>query len=164
MRHGPPERPKIAIVDGQDVRVDKSCSWVQGEDGAPAVLLRGVPIPVASTFRQLGVDVAIGGSRGTGPVLAKRLEAGRRALRRLPHLTTFDRRVRAVSTLVTPLALHGVAVASFADSGLGGLETAVLRAVWGATRLSRAKEVAFALLTKGHRVSLVEQPLVLWWG
>ena len=27
-------------VTGQDVRVDKSCSWVQAERGAPAVLLR----------------------------------------------------------------------------------------------------------------------------
>ena len=29
----------------QDVRVDKSCSWSQGEGGAQAVLLRGLPIP-----------------------------------------------------------------------------------------------------------------------
>ena len=69
-------------VTGQDVSVDKSCSWVSGEQGAPAVLLRGVPIPLAATFRQLGVDVAIGGSRITGPVLSRRLEAGRSALRR----------------------------------------------------------------------------------
>ena len=78
----------------QDARVDKSCSRVQGEDGAPAILLRGVPIPVADTFRQFGIDAAIGGSRKTGPVLAKRLEAGRSALRRLPHLATFDRRAK----------------------------------------------------------------------
>ena len=152
-------------ITGQDVRVDKSCSSVQGEDGAPAVLLRGVPIPVADTFRQLGIDVAIGGSRTTGPVLARRLESGRSALRRLPHLATFDRRARAVSTLVTPLSLHGVAVASVADPDLGGFETAVLRAVWGATRLSRAKEVVFTVLTKGHRVSPImhtRYERVLW--
>ena len=59
---------------GQDVRVDKSCSRVQGERGAPAVVLRGVPILLAETFRQLGVDVAIGGSRITGLVLSRRLE------------------------------------------------------------------------------------------
>ena len=64
-------------VTGQDVRVDKSCSWVQGERGAPAVLLRGVPILLETTFRELGVDVAIGGSKITGPVLSRRLEAGR---------------------------------------------------------------------------------------
>ena len=37
-------------VTGQDVRVDKSCSWVLGEQGTPAVLLRGVPIPLAATI------------------------------------------------------------------------------------------------------------------
>ena len=140
-------------VTGQDVRVDKSCSWVQGEQGAPAVLLRGVPIPLATTFRQLGVDVAIGGSKVTGPVLSRRLEAGRSALRRLPPLPMYDRRERAVSTLVTPLALHGVAVASVTEPDLRGFETAVVRALWGPARVSRAKEVIFTVLSKGHRVS-----------
>ena len=79
-------------ITRQDVRVDKSCSWVPGEQGAPAVLLRGVPIPLATTFRQLDVDIAIGGSKATGPVLSRRLEAGRNTLRRLPHLSTYDRR------------------------------------------------------------------------
>ena len=55
-------------VTGQYVRVDKSCFWVQGEQGAPAVLLRGVPILLATFFCQLGVHIAIGGSKATGPV------------------------------------------------------------------------------------------------
>ena len=152
-------------LTGQDVRVDKSCSWSQGEGGAQAVLLRGLPIPAADCFRQLGVDVAVGGARSTGPVLARRLEAGRSVLRRLPHLPTFRRRVHAVSTLVTPLSLHGVAVAPVTDRDLKGLETMVLQAVWGATRLSRAKEVVFVVLTQGHRISPVmhtRYERVLW--
>ena len=152
-------------LTGQDVRVDKSCSWSQGEGGAQAVLLRGLPIPAADCFRQLGVDVAVGGARSTGPVLARRLEAGRSVLRRLPHLPTFQRRVHAVSTLVTPLSLHGVAVAPVTDRDLMRLETMVLQAVWGATRLSRAKEVVFVVLTQGHRISPVmhtRYERVLW--
>ena len=51
------------------------------------------------------------------------------------------------------------------DPNLQGLETAVVRALWGATRLSRAKEIFFAVLSKGHRVSPVmhmrNEPL-LW--
>ena len=140
-------------VTGHDVRVDKSCSWVQGEQGPPAVLLRGVPIPLATIFRQLGVDVAIVGSKATGPVLSRRLEAGRSALGPLPHLSTYDRRERAISTMVTRLALHGVAVASVTDPDLRGFEIAVVRALWEAARVSRAKEVIFTLLSKGHRVS-----------
>ena len=88
-------------------------------------------------------------------MLSRRLEAGRSALHRLPHLSTYDRRERAISTQVTPLALHGVAVASVTDPDLRGLETAVVRALWGATRLSRAKEIVFSDLSKGHRVSPV---------
>ena len=136
----------MATDHGQDVRVDKSCSLVHGEQGAPA-------IPLATTLRQLGVDVAIGGSKATGPVLSRRLEAGRSALRRLPHLSTYDRRERAISTLVTPLALLGVALASVTEPDLRGLETAVVRALWGQARVSRAKEVMFTVLSKGHRVS-----------
>ena len=118
----------------------------QGEQGAPTVLLRGVPIPLAAIFRETGIDVAIGGFRITGAVLSRRLEAGRSALRRLTHLSTYDRRERAISTLVTPLALYGVAVASVTEPDLRGLETAVVRALWGATRLSGAKEVIFTIL------------------
>ena len=56
--------------------------------------------------------------------------------------------VHAVSTLVTPFSLHGVAVAPVTDRDLMGLETMVLRVVWRATRLSRAKEVVFVVLTR----------------
>ena len=89
---------------GQDICVDKSCSMVQKEQGAPPVLLRGASIPLARTLRQLGVDIAIGGSKTTGPLLSRRLEAGRSALCRLPHLSTY-RRKRAISTLVTPSSM-----------------------------------------------------------
>ena len=142
-------------VAGQDVRVDKSCSWVQGEQDAPAALRRGVLIQVAATFRQPGVDVAIGGSRVTGSVLSRRLEAGQSALRHLPHLSTYERSERAIIALVTLLARHGVVVPSVTDLDLGGLETAVVWALWGATRLSRAKEIVFTILSKGHRVSSI---------
>ena len=142
-------------VTGQDVRVDKSCSWFEGEQGAPAVLLWGVPIPLAATFRQLGVNVAVGGSRLTGPVLSRDLEAGRSALCRLARLSKCDRRERAIGTLVTPLALHGVVVASVTELDLQGLDTVVVRALWGDMRLSRAKELIFTVLSKGHRISAV---------
>ena len=50
-----------------------------------------------------------------------------------------------------------MAVASVTDPDLRGLETVVLRALWGATHLSRAKEIVFPVLSKGHRVSPVMQ-------
>ena len=151
-------------VTSQDARVEKSCSQVYGEHPAPAILLRGVRIPLAVTFRQLRVHVAIGGSRVTGPLLSRRREARRSALSRLPHLSTYDRRPRAISTLVTPLALHGVVVTSLTELDLRGLETAVVRAVWGGTRLPRAKEIAFTVVSKGHRVYLVMHDSSRWPG
>ena len=66
----------------------KSCSSVMGEQGALAVLRRGGPIPLAASFRKLGIDIAVGGSKSTGPVLSPRLEAGRSALLRLPPPTS----------------------------------------------------------------------------
>ena len=116
------------IIKGQAVRVDKCCTWVQGEARAAPVLLQGQPIPVADTLRQLGLDVAVGGRRTTGPVLVMRLEAGLAVLRRVPHLPAFHGWVRAVRTLVTPLAVHGVAIAPVTDRDLVGLEILVLRA------------------------------------
>ena len=73
--------------------------------------------------------------------------------------------MHAVSTLVTPLALHGVVVAPVTDRDLMDLETMVLRAVWGATKLSRAKEVVFVVVTPGYRISPVmhtRYERVLW--
>ena len=138
----------------------KMCAWQvllpgPGGIGCPGGRAPGSPNPSGGTFRQLGVDVAIGGSRTTGPVLSRHLESGRSALRRLPNLSTYDCRERAINTLVTPLALHGVAVALVTDPDLRGLETAVVRALWGATCLSRAKEIVFSVLSKGHRISPV---------
>ena len=59
------------------------------------------------------------------------------------------------STLVT---FHGMALAPIFDKELRGLETMVLRTVWGATRLSRAKEVIFSIRTLGHCISPVMHP------
>ena len=120
-------------LTGQNAHVGKLCYWSQGEEGARTVLLRRLPIPAADCFRQLGLDVAVGGARSTGTVLARCLGARQSVLRHLPHLSVIQPRVRAVNTLVTPLALHGVAVAPMTDRDLLGLETMVLRAVWADT-------------------------------
>ena len=39
------------------------------------------------------------------------------------------------------------------EPDLRGLETAVVRALWRPARVSRAKEIVFTVLSKGHRVS-----------
>ena len=105
-------------------------------------MLRGVPIPLVATFCQLSVDVAIGGTKVTGPVLSLRLEAGQSALLRLPHLSTYERRERAISTLVTPLALPQLA--GTRDRGPAG-------PVGTRTRLVREQGVPVARLVPAAR-------------
>ena len=61
------------------------------------------PQPALDCFHQLGVHVAVGGAGSKGLVLALRMEAGRSVLRHTPHARAYHRRVREVSTLVTPL-------------------------------------------------------------
>ena len=85
-------------------------------------------------------------------MLSRRLEAGRGTLRRLHHLSTYDGLERAIITLVTPLAPWGGRRIGDGPQP-AGLETLVVRALWGAMRLSRAKEIVFTVLSKGHRVS-----------
>ena len=72
---------------------------------------------------------------------------GKSALRRLPHLPTFDRRVRVVSTLITPLGGCGLGQ-GFRPRGTGdshaagGLES---------NGFSRAKEIVFTVPAKGRQ-------------
>ena len=135
------------------------------------MLLHGQALPVPDCFRQFGwtwpwatghgprypelAATSTAHSWHTGPVLMKRLEAGRGALRRLPHLPAFHRRVRAVSTVVTPLALDGVAPATISDGNVAKLKILVFRSVWGGTRLSWAEEIVLSVLTPGHHISPV---------
>ena len=95
----------------------------------------------------------MGGALHTGPVLSKRLQAAQGAPPPAPSIYRRSMaRARAVSTLVTALALHEVALAPITDSYLAKLETLVVRSVWGTTKLSLAKEIAFSIFTARPRV------------
>ena len=65
------------------------------------------------------------------------------------------RRATAAAVKALPKALHGVALADVETSSLRRLETRVVAAMWGPTRMARAKEMVFCLLTPGHRTSPV---------
>ena len=74
-------------------------------------------------------------------------------LRHMPQLTSLQCRSTVAGSLAMAVALHGVQLADTADVDLARLETQTVRAIWGPTRPGRAKEVAFSLLTPGHRTS-----------
>ena len=133
--------------------MDKSCIRVQGELGAPAPCSVGKPCwwRTASTT-SAGMSLWQAGCT-QAPSSASGWRRGADTFR-LPHLLTLHHEACAVGTLVTSLALHGVAVAPL-NGNLAKLETLVLRSVWGATGVAQAKETVFSVLALGHRGSLV---------
>ena len=76
-------------------------------------------------------------------------------LRRMPQITSLQRRSMVAGSLAMAVALHGVQLADTADVDLARLETQTVRAIWGPTKAARATDVAFSLLTPGHRTSRI---------
>ena len=80
-------------------------------------------------------------------------------------LPTFRMREVAIGTLALAKAMYGVELADVGWRDLAKLELAAVRSLWGPTRTSRAKEVLWAVLAPGHRVSpvwRVQYSRVLW--
>ena len=93
---------------------------------------------------------------GTGPLLAARMaRAGDLLLRMYGVQGDCYRRAEGAATLALATGMYGVEAAMATDRDPLKLETSVLKAVWGPTRRSRAKEVLFAVLMKCHCLSLV---------
>ena len=71
----------------------------------------------------------------------------------------------AIGTLALAKAMYGVELADVGSRDVARLELAAVRALWGPTRTSRAKEVLWAVLVPGHRVSpawRLQYSRVLW--
>ena len=66
-----------------------------------------------------------------------------------------NRRAEAAATLALFTGMYGVEIAPVEARSLRSLEARVMTSVWGCTRVARAKEIFFAVLMKGHRLSPV---------
>ena len=66
-------------------------------------------------------------------------------------MTIENDQISYVKHALTPLYVFSC-VTSVMDPNLRGLETSIVRAPWAATRLSRAKEIVFWVLSKCHCV------------
>ena len=92
----------------------------------------------------------------TGALLAARMARAGDLLSRMYGVQgDCYRRAEGAGTLALATGMYGVEAAMATERDLLKLETSVLKAVWGPTRRSRAKEVLFAVLLKGHRMSPV---------
>ena len=138
---------------GQSANAAKSRSWRMSDQQAQPVTLHGVLMALAREFKQLGVGVRLDPERGTGPVLQERFARGAAILRRVGCLPTFRMREVAIGTLALANAMYGVEVADVSSRDVARLELAAVRALWGPTRTSWAKEVLWAVLMPGHRLS-----------
>ena len=117
-------------------------------------VLQGISLPLQAEFRSLGVGIRTSLTRGTGPLLKKRISKGKHLLSRVRGAQGgFSRRTHIIATLVQAAALWGTPGAEVSRRDLQSLETAVLHSLWGTSRPGRAKEIIFVLLVQGHRVS-----------
>ena len=120
---------------------------------AQRVTLHGVPMVLAWEFKQLGVGVRLDPERGTEPLLQKRFAHGATILRWVGCLPTFGMREVAIGTLALAKAMYGVQLANIGFRDVARLKLAAVRALREPTRTSLAKEVLWAVLVPGHRVS-----------
>ena len=153
LRQTTPATERWLRLTGQSVNVDKSTSFLEGEDDPAPLLLLGEAIPRSQEFKHLGVGIRVGHRRGAGATLEGRMDSIGEVLLRIPHLPTFEGRATAAAVKVLPKALHGVALADVETGRSRRLETRVVADVWRPTRKARAKEVVFCHLTPGHRTS-----------
>ena len=92
--------------------------------------------------------------RGTGPLLQTHIAEGKKALRKTRTIPGgFDRKATVAAVMIVAATLFGVEVADIAQRDIHSPETAIMTAIWGPNRPCRVKEVVFAVLLPGHRVT-----------
>ena len=143
----------------QEIHVKKSMVFgvgrVTGSSAQPLQAeLDGEQLPVQREFRQLGVGVRTTPKRGTGPLLQKRMESTKKALRKARMLPVgFKGRALIVAVMILAAGLYGAELVDVTMKRAMGLAAAVLHMLRGPTRPCRAKEIVFALVVPGHRVA-----------
>ena len=146
-------------LTGQEINVKKSMVFgvgqVMGRSAQPLrAELDGEQLPVQREFRQLGMGVRTAPKRGTGPLMEKRMESAKKALRKARMLPVgFEGRALIVAVMILAAGLYGAELADVTMKHAMGLEAAVLHILWGPTKPCRAKEIVFALLVPGHRMA-----------
>ena len=65
----------------------------------------------------------------------------------------FDNRCKVVATMVNATGLHASKIVAISQKDIRPFETPILKAIWGASRPRRAKEIIFCLMCQGHRLA-----------
>ena len=110
--------------------------------------------PLSMAFRSLGAPVALSRAPRTSDHTRARFEKAAALAGRIGQLPiSFEQKGMTLASLVMSAGLFAIEVSFVSQTLLRSLERAVLQAVWGRSRITRAKEVLFAVILPGHRLS-----------
>ena len=114
----------------------------------------GVSFPKETEFRSLGAGVRTTDSVASGPLILKRIGKASALLDRIHGVQgDFDDRYKVVATMVNATGLHASEIVAISQKDIRPFETRILKAIWGASRPGRAKEITFCLMCQGHKIA-----------
>ena len=139
---------------GQELNIAKSRAWsteAKGRAALERLRIDGVSFAVGTDFKCLGAHLRAARSVRNSTI-EQRFEIGISRAKRIAwtHLP-FMVKSALVSSLVVQASLYGIQSGVATAAALQKLQSVCLRAVWGLSRKSRAKELVFTLLLPGHR-------------
>ena len=138
---------------GQDINPKKSVTSVI-PDSDKEIQMCGVSFPKETEFRSLGAGVRATDSVASGPLILKRIGKASALLDRIHGVQgDIDDRCKVVATMVNATGLHASEIVAISQKDIRPFETQILKAIWGASRQGRAKEIIFCLMRQGHRIA-----------
>ena len=137
----------------QDVNPKKSVSFVIPSSDQE-IQMCGVSFPKETEFRSLGAGVRTTDSVASGPLILKRRGKASALLDRIHGVQgDFDDRCKVVATMVNATALHASEIVAIGQKDIRPFETRILKAICGASRRGRAKEIILCLMCEGHIIA-----------
>ena len=116
--------------------------------------MRGVSFPEETEFCSLGAGVRTTDSVASGPLILKCIGKTSALLDRIHGVQgDFDDKCKVVATMVNATGLHASEIVAISQKDIRPFEIWTLKAIWGASRPSRAKETIFCLMCQGHRIA-----------
>ena len=136
----------------QDINPKKLVSFHPNSDHE--IQMRGVSFPKEPEFRSLGVGVRTTESVALGPLILKRKGKASALLDRIHGVQgDFDDRCKVVATMVNATGLHASEIVAISQKDIKPFKTRILKAIWGASRPGRVKEIIFCLMCQAHIIA-----------
>ena len=112
--------------------------------------MRGVSFPKETEFRSLGAGVRTTDNVASCPLILKRIGKASALLDRIHGVQgDFDDKCKVVATMVNAIGLHASEIVAISQKDIKPFETRILKAIWGASRPGRAKEIIFLPYVSG---------------